>query len=431
MKTATNITKLLVGHECLIKLKNNGTWIKATIIGHTPSNGFWNCKDAKNNIHNVCKNTDRRLIIGKDDGTTLLIYNDRIESIGKRRESAKVDEWKSIFVYESDDGYCKVEFTDDNVVLTPTSANISLVEMTNDKETEDEDQQLEIRKAELDEKEQKLDEKEQKLDEHKLELDNREKECDNRDEESKKRKLELDERKLELDNHEKECNNRDGESKKRKLELDKREQELGNDQLANKQTLLDGMMQLAEESKHPMAVLVVKELEELLSSNNTTQLDQNIDKIEFVLQRLKSSMLSHVEKELAYSMKEYCNMISILKALHSEDVTTKKAELASNELHGRRVLVENAVNAAKTQIKQKLLVESFSKVVEEGQGTLKEIDTQLKTLYGDANEELKKKYNDKLSAIMQTETDDELVLEEDENAKAEWNDYIEKDHFAN
>ena len=36
-------------------------------------------------------------------------------------------------------------------------------------------------------------------------------------------------------------------------------------------------------------------------------------------------------------------------------------------------------------------------------------------------EELKKKYNDKLSVIMQTDTDDKYVLEEDENAKAEWN----------
>ena len=52
---------------------------------------------------------------------------------------------------------------------------------------------------------------------------------------------------------------------------------------------------------------------------------------------------------------------------------------------------------------------------------MKEVDAKLKTLYGDANEELKKKYNDKLSVIMQTDTDDKYVLEEDENAKAEWN----------
>jgi len=32
---------------------------------------------------------------------------------------------------------------------------------------------------------------------------------------------------------------------------------------------------------------------------------------------------------------------------------------------------------------------------------------------------------------MKTGTDDEITLEEDEKAKAEWNDYIEKDHFAN
>ena len=126
-------------------------------------------------------------------------------------------------------------------------------------------------------------------------------------------------------------------------------------------------MQLAEETKYPMAVLVAKELEELLSNNNTAQLDQNTDKIDNVLQRFKSCMHSHVERELAYSMKEYCNIISILMASHSEDVTTKRTELASNELHGTRVLVENAVNVAKTQIKQKLLVESSSKVVEEGQ----------------------------------------------------------------
>ena len=62
---------------------------------------------------------------------------------------------------------------------------------------------------------------------------------------------------------------------------------------------------------------------------------------------------------------------------------------------------------------------------------MKEIDTQLKNLYSNANEALKEKYNDKLSAIMKTETDDEITLEADEKAKAEWNEYIEKDHFAN
>ena len=62
---------------------------------------------------------------------------------------------------------------------------------------------------------------------------------------------------------------------------------------------------------------------------------------------------------------------------------------------------------------------------------MKEIDTQLKNLYSNANEALKEKYNDKLSAIMKTETDDEIMLEEDEKTKAEWNDYIEKYHFTN
>ena len=240
----------------------------------------------------------------------------------------------------------------------------------------------------------------------------RELELDNRDEENKKRKLEL-------DNHEK--------------ELDKREEENdGDDQLANKQKLLEGIMQLAKDTKHPMAVLAVKELEELLSTNDTTQLDQDVDqKIDNVLQRFQSCMHSIVEREFTYSTKEYCNIISILTASHSKDVTTKKAELASNKLHTLKNKTEKAVNEAQQNIEEEFLVESSTATKKEAESSLKEIDTQLKNLYSNANEALKEKYNDKLSAIMKTETDDEITLEEDEKAKAEWNDYIEKDHFAN
>ena len=423
-----NIEDLLVGKECLVRSKEDDElWVKTTITRFISSNGYWICEGKDGSLPiKVCQNTDRRLIIGKDDKTTLSIYNERIETISKRQREdmhTKIDEWKSIFVHERDNEYYKVEFNGDDVSRTNISAEISVVGMANDEETEDEDQQLEKREQELNEKEQKLDEREGALGrimqrsqddskKRKLELDNREKELDNRDEENKKRKLELDNLEKELD--------------KRKEEND------GNGQHANKQTLLDGIMQYAEETKHPMAVLAVKELEELLSTNNTTQMDQDVDqKIANVLQRFQSCMHSIVEREFTYSTKEYCNIISILTESHSKDVTTKKEELASNELHDNKSKVENCVNEAKAKIKEKILVESYSKVVEEGEASLKEIDTQLKTLYSNANEELKKKYNDKLSVIMKMETDDEITLEEDKNTKAEWNNYIEKDHFAN
>jgi len=187
----TDIAELFVGHTCLIKLKNNGGWIKATIISHTPSNGLWKCKDAKNNIHHVRKNTDRRLIIGEDDKTTLSIYNDRIDTISKRRESnthTKIDEWKSIFVHERDGGYYKVEFNGDTVVLTSTSTNISVVGLENDKETEvvseqqkDKEEQLNsreegsnIRTDGLNDKEKELNDKEQQLEIRVAELEKKE-----------------------------------------------------------------------------------------------------------------------------------------------------------------------------------------------------------------------------------------------------------------
>jgi len=67
-------------------------------------------------------------------------------------------------------------------------------------------------------------------------------------------------------------------------------------------------------------------------------------------------------------------------ASHSKDVNTEKAELASNELHDNKSEVEKCVNEAKAKIEKKILVESYRNVVEEGESSLKEIDTQLKTL---------------------------------------------------
>jgi len=191
----TDIAELFVGHTCLIKLKNNGGWIKATIISHTPSNGLWKCVDAKNNIHHVWKKTDRRLIIGKDDKTTLSIYNDRIDTISKRRESnthTKIDEWKSVFVHERDDEYYKVEFNGDTVVLTSTSANISVAGMEVDKETEV------VSEQQLKEKEEQLNSREEVLNTRTDGLNDKEKELNDKEQQLEIRAAELKEKEQQL-----------------------------------------------------------------------------------------------------------------------------------------------------------------------------------------------------------------------------------------
>ena len=392
----SNSSSPIIGEDCII----NNT--KLRITGEK-SGGYYECVDNTNTTSNH-RNDKLKLIYRSIEKTKAIVAFRMIKII---RGSSLEDRQQRMnnllhgFTEKIAEGqYQHVQVNEDGNIVSRVGEVVD-----EQPPTQDEDQQLEIRKQELNEKEQELNEREDECKKRKLELDNR-------DEENKKCKLELDNREKELD--------------KRKEEND------GDDQLANKQKLLDAITKLAEETKHPMAVLAVKELEEILSTNDTTQLDQDVDqKIDNVLQRFQSCMHSIVEREFTYSTKEYCNIISILTESHSKDVTTKKEELASNELHDNKSKVENCVNEAKAKIKEKILVEAYSKVVEEGESSLKEIDTQLKNLYSNANEALKEKYNDKLSAIMKTETDDEITLEEDEKAKAEWNDYIEKDHFAN
>jgi len=454
-----NVVNPIVGENCIVT--TNDITKKLRITTGENRGGYYECTDDTNDTISSQRNSSVKLIIRSTEKTKQIITY-RKNKINNRRNSSSSDTLRNLFIPLLQNGfveevaggqYREVQVNEEGNIVgrgetvgeqtTPPTQNNQGNNAGGGGDAEEEDDGAE---------------EEDECKKRKLELNGKEQELNEREDECKKRKLELDERegalgrimkrsqddcskcKLELDNREKELDKRDEENKKRKLELDTREKELderkkesdGDSQLANKQKLLDGIMKHAEETNHPMAVLAVKELEELLSTNNTTQTDQDVDqKIANVLQRFQSCMNSIVEREFTYSTKEYCEVISILMASHSKDVTTKKVELASNKSHTLKSEIEKEVNAAKVRIGQNVLVKSSSATVEEGEASLKEINTQLKTLYSNANEELKKKYNDKLSDIMKTETEDEITLEEDKNTKAKWNNYIEKDHFAN